>query len=169
MIKAVRLFIIIAILLVTLSGSAQKIGVGASAIYNFQTESLGAGVRVNIFPNNKLSFVPQASYFFSGPVNEYTVGLALEYKVIQREKFNIYALAHGGYNSWLTYANSGKEGAKPSNWNGEIGAGITTNHCLRPFLEYRYNFKFLETHLDFGFLYIFGCRGGRNVHRCAAY
>ncbi len=150
--------------------NAQNVGVGGDVMYNFQTESFGAGARVNIFPNNRLSFVPQASYYFSfNKVEEYYLGLSLEYKVIMRERFNIYALAHGAYNNWISYQRSPMEGAKPNNWNGEAGIGISTNKCLRPFLEYRYNFNFKETHLRLGLLYIFGCNSGSKADRCAAY
>jgi hypothetical protein len=151
-------------------GKSQNVGVGADIMYNFQTESFGAGARANIFPNNRLSFVPQASYYFAfNKVEEYYLGLSLEYKVIQREKVNLYALAHGAYNNWLSYERSPMKGAKLNNWNGELGIGISNNKCLRPFLEYRYNFKFKETHLRLGFLYIFGCSGKDKADRCAAY
>lgn len=160
------------LLLETTISYSQNIGIGASAIYNFQTESFGAGARVSIFPNNRLSIVPQASYYFKfNKVEEYLVGVSFEYKFIYREKFHIYGLAHGAFNQWLSYDRSAMKGAKPNNWNGELGLGISTNTCLRPFLEYRYNFKFFETHLQLGLLYIFGCRD-RNKHsvdRCAAY
>ena len=153
--------------------TAQNIGLGAEAIYNFQTESFGAGARVNIFPNNRLSIVPQFSYYFAfNKVNEYNAGLGLEYKIIRANKFNIYALAHGAYNAWLNHERSEMKDAKQNNLNLEAGAGISTNTCLRPFLEYRYNVKFRETHLNLGLLYIFGCSGGgrgkRDI-RCSAY
>jgi hypothetical protein len=153
---------------------SQNIGVGADVMYNFQTESFGAGARVSIFPNNRLSFVPQFSYYFPfNKVNEYYLGLGLEYKVIKRDKINIYGLVHGAYNQWLNYKESPLSNAKPNNWNLEGGIGISTNTCLRPFLEYRYNLKFRETHLRLGILYIFGCKhkhGASKTHdRCAAY
>lgn len=151
------------IILMCSMATAQNIGAGASAIYNFQTESFGAGIRASIFPNKRLSIVPQFSYFFPfNKINEYTLGLGLEYKFIKRNKINLYALVHGGYNSWISYKSSAYKDANPTNWNLEGGLGISTNTCLRPFLEYRYNVKFRETHLDLGFLYIFGCR--KNSH-----
>lgn len=154
-------FILIAL---TFVGKSQTIGAGASAIYNFQSESFGAGARVSIFPNNRLSFTPQFSYFFPfNKINEYTIGLAVEGKIIKRQKLNIYALLHGGYNSWLNYKSSGMKDAKPTNWNFEGGLGISTNTCLRPFIEYRYNTRFRETHLDIGFLYIFGCNKNKSL------
>jgi hypothetical protein len=164
------IFTVIVLFTISSIGKSQNVGVGADIMYNFQTESFGAGARANIFPNNRLSFVPQASYYFAfNKVEEYYLGLSLEYKVIQREKVNLYALAHGAYNNWLSYERSPMKGAKPNNWNGELGIGISNNKCLRPFLEYRYNFKFKETHLRLGFLYIFGCSGKDKADRCAAY
>jgi hypothetical protein len=170
--KQVAFIFILFILSGTLCAQSQNIGVGASAIYNFQTESFGVGARVNIFPNERISIVPQGSYYFAfNKVEEYLLGVGVEYKFIKREKFNLYVLGHGAYNSWNSYQNSEKKGAKLNNWNAELGLGISTNTCLRPFLEYRYNFKFYETHLQLGVLYIFGCRKCKksSVDRCSAY
>ncbi len=140
--------------------NAQNIGAGADGVYNFQTESVGAGARVNIYPNNKLSFVPQFTYYFGfNKIQEYYLGLGLEYKILPVNKFDFYVIGHGAYNSWLNYKESAMKGAKQTNWNLEFGGGVTTRKCLRPFLEYRYNLKFRETHLRLGLLYIFGCSG----------
>ena len=174
--KIKNIFILSFLFLLPLLGKSQNIGIGADVIYNFQTESVGAGARVNIFPNNRLSFVPQFAYYFAfNKVNEYFLGLGLEYKFIQRKRVNFYVIAHGAYNNWMNYEASPMKGAKPNNWNLDGGIGITTNTCLRPFLEYRYNLKFMETHLRLGVLYIFGCRkgggggGGGRDKRCDAY
>lgn len=158
------------------SVKAQKIGVGGDVMYNFQTEGWGAGARVIFFPNNRLSFTPQFAYYFPfNKVNEYYAGVALEYKFIRRQRFNIYAIAHGAYDSWLNYDVSPMKTAHLNNWDFEGGLGISTNTCLRPFLEYRYNTRFLETHLRLGVLYVFGCRKGGSAikqnhdRRCDSY
>lgn len=156
---------ILLILLITLSPfitKAQNFGVGGSVMYNFQSEGLGLGARVSIFPNNRLSFVPQFSYYniFLGTVKEMTFGLGIEYKLFYARTLTYYIMAHGGYNHWMNPESSALENAQTANWNAEGGVGITTNRCLRPFLEYRYNVKFMETHLRLGLLYIFGCSGG---------
>jgi hypothetical protein len=162
---------------------SQNIGIGGDVLYNLQSENIGVGARISIYPNNRLSFVPEFSYYslynFAIPINEYTIGMALEYKFILRKKVSLYLLAHGGYNSWSNFEDSPLKDAQKSNWNGEGGIGITNSKCLRPFLEYRYNAKFGETHLRLGLLYIFGCkskdkRGGvynraDRLIRCAAY
>ena len=160
---------------IVLSGRSQNVGIGADVMYNFQTESFGAGARVNIFPNNKLSFVPQISYYPGfNKIHEYYFGLGAEYKFIRKNKFNIYAIGHGAYDSWLNYESSKMNGAKKNNWDFEGGVGISNNKCLRPFLEYRYNVRFRETHLRLGLLYIFGCKGGgskgwKSSKLCPAY
>lgn len=160
-------------LAISFGSYAQDIGVGGSAMYNFQTESFGFGLRTSIFPNKTVSFVPQLTYYPSfNKVSEITLGLAIEAKLIRTRKLNWYVLAHGGYNNWLNAEESPMEGAQTTNWNMEVGGGVTTNHCLRPFLEYRYNLKFQETHLRLGFLYIFGCKkngGGGRGYSCPAY
>ena len=171
--KRIKKISILLILLMPLFSKSQNIGVGADVMYNFQTESFGAGARVNFFPNRRLSIVPQFSYYFPfNKITEYYAGLGLEYKFIRRERVNFYLIAHGAYNNWINYASSSLKGAEPNNWNFEGGIGVSTNTCLRPFLEYRYNLKFMETHLRLGVLYIFGCRkgGGHNRDRhCDAY
>lgn len=152
------------LLCISFLSEAQTLGVGADVMYNFQTESFGVGVRANIYPNHRLSFVPQASYYPGfNKIHEWYAGLGLEYKVFRANPFDFYLIGHGAYNSWLNYEVSSMDGAKRSNWNLEAGIGVTTNRCLRPFMEYRYNIKFLETHLRIGFLYIFGCSGGQRM------
>lgn len=163
-------FFAILITLISFSASAQNFGLGGSIMYNFQSEGFGLGVRGNIFPNSKLSYVPQIAYYpgigFSDiKVREYIFGLGLEYKLIQGNRLTYYLIAHGGYNSWSNPEESSLENAQTANWNIDLGGGITTNTCLRPFLEYRYNIKFQETHLQFGLLYIFGCNDGGNGYR----
>ena len=165
--------LIIFSLAISFCGNSQNIGVGGSAMYNFQTESFGFGLRASIFPNKTVSFVPQLSYYPSfNKVSEITLGVSVEAKVIRTRTFNWYVLAHGGYNNWLNAEDSPMQGAQTTNWNVEVGGGVSTNHCLRPFLEYRYNIKFQETHLQLGLLYIFGCKKGSrggNRHSCPAY
>jgi len=163
---------ILLLLLLPFLSKSQNIGIGASAIYNFQNESFGNGLRVSIMPNKTLSIVPQFSYFYGfNKVSEYYAGLALEYKFIKTDQLFVYAIAHGAYNSWLNYKSSYMEGAQANNWNLEGGIGISTTTRLRPFIEYRYNLKFRETHLDIGVLYIFKKKRSRAKHGklCPAY
>ena len=160
-----KAYIIFSLMFIPLLGFNQNIGAGGSLLYNVQSESFGAGARVSIFPDNSVSFVPQFSYFLIGPVNEWTAGLSIELKVIRRKHVNYYLLVHGGYNRWLNPERSAMTDANTSNVNLEGGFGIAGTRCLRPFLEYRYNVNFQETHFNLGFLYIFGCKQNTGGYR----
>lgn len=140
--------------------SAQNFGLGVSGLYNFQTESVGAGVRGVIFPNRVISLSPQFSYYLPfnfNKVEEFTAGLSIEAKIARTRLFNIYGLAHGGYNRWISFGRAALQNAAPNNWNFEGGIGVSGVKCLRPFAEYRYNIRFRETHVNAGLIYIFGC------------
>lgn len=161
-----KLIFILSLALFSFTGYSQNIGAGGSAMWNFQTESMGLGARVNIFPNNTISYVPQFTWYgLIGPISEWTLGLSIEAKIKKGRTLNYYLMAHGGYNHWGSAGSSALENASTTNWNLEGGAGITTNWCLRPFLEYRYNIKFQETHLRLGVLYIFGCNARGTGYR----
>jgi hypothetical protein len=159
---------------------SQNVGVGADAMWNFQSESFGAGARISIFPNNRLSFVPQFSYYFPfNPVHEHYSGMSLEYKFFRRRKVDIYLIGYGGYHAWINHEASPMEDTKRHNWAGEGGLGIAGTKCWRPFLEYRYNVRFKETHLRLGIMYVLGCKpqkwgfgfddGKGKVKRCMNY
>jgi hypothetical protein len=70
------------------TSAAQNIGIGADAVYNFQTTGFGNGLRVSIFPNKRLSFIPQLTYFYAfNKVHEYYAGLGISYTVFKIKKF----------------------------------------------------------------------------------
>lgn len=162
-----KVFLIFIGILFYFFGVSQTVGIGGSGMYNFQTESVGFGARVSLFPDNKLSYVPQITWYPSfNKISEYIIGLSLEYKVRTDKRFNYYALVHGGYNQWINANSSALKGAKTANWNLEGGIGISTTGYLRPFIEYRYNIKFQETHLRIGLLYILQ---PKRHHVCPAY
>lgn len=157
-------------ILVVNTAQAQNTGFGASGLYNFQTEGIGAGLRYSIHPNENMSFGPQLSYYFPfNKVHEVSLGLGIEYKYLRRDLFDFYALTHVGYNRWLNYEVSPMKGAKPNNYNLEGGLGLVMTTCLRPFVEYRYNLAFKETHLQMGIIYVFGCDQGSQIDKCPAY
>ena len=161
-----KVYIIITLLLIPFLGFNQNIGAGGSLLYNVQTESMGIGALVSIFPDRTVSFVPQFSYYslFIGSVSEWTAGLSIELKVIRRKHVNYYLLAHGGYNNWSNPTETSLI-TDPTPVNFEGGLGISGTRCLRPFLEYRYNVPFQETHFQLGFLYIFGCKNNTGGYR----
>lgn len=171
--------LIIFVILINNNIYSQKIGVGVSAIYNFQTEGFAPGLRAEI-PFGRFSIVPQVSYYASfNKVNEYYAGLSLHLNLFNIKSWTFYGLGHGSYNGWMNYGVSPMKDVGYSNWNAELGGGITTTKCLRPFIESRYNFKWKETNLRIGVMYFFGCNsknknagGGRKQKKamtCPAY
>lgn len=153
---------LISILACNKTSNAQLWGAGASILYNPQTESFGAGVRVEI-PFNKLRIVPQLSYYPSfNKVTEYYLGVAAHLDFMETRSWKVYAIAMASYNHWINYHSNSKLTGKPNNWDGELGLGWTTHKCLRPFIEYRYNFKWKETNLGIGFVYTFNCKDGKS-------
>lgn len=138
---------------------ADGVGVGLSAIYNLQTESFGAGFRLNFKPMNTVRIIPQIAYYPSfNKINEYYAGLGLEIDLFRIKKYSFYILGHGAYNSWLNAESSLMKGAEADNWAAEVGGGIVKNSgCWRPFSEFRYNWKWKESNFRIGIMYVFGC------------
>lgn len=172
--------IILSFIFISISAiKAEGFGIGASAIYNLQTESFGAGLRLNFKPNNLFRIIPQASYYPSfNKIHEYYVGLGLELNLFKIKNYNFYLLAYVAYNGWLNYETSNMKDAKYSNWAMEGGGGIVRNTgCWRPFVEYRYNGWFRETNFRLGVMYVMGCnkkgfsnnKRKRSVMTCPAY
>ncbi len=153
----------IVILTIFLISSAQLkadgVGLGVSAIYNLQTESFGAGLRVNLKPSNLFRIVPQVAYYPSfNKIHEFYAGLGLEINVFKVKKYNFYLLGNVAYNGWLNHEASQMKKAKYGNIALEGGGGIAKNTgCWRPFIEYRYNGWWMETNLRLGIMYVFGC------------
>jgi hypothetical protein len=143
--------------------------VGIAGLYNLQTESIGVGARWEMRGDKRLQIVPQFSYFLpSNKVNEWTLGMALQYKVVKLSNFNVYGLAHLGYNNWINFQESKMKGAQKSNWNGELGAGVQLGKRFKPFFEWRYNVHFQEAHVQAGIL-IRIKKGSAKKEKCAAY
>lgn len=154
---------------------SQNFGLGAEAIYNFQTRSFGAGLRGE-FIKNGISIVPQISYYPAfNKVSEFFVGASLHVNIMSYGTYMLYAILHASYNGWLNYKSSPMENAKFSNWDLEGGLGIRTSKCIRPFVEFRYNVKWRETNIRLGVLYLFNCKdkGGKSrkakAMSCPAY
>lgn len=153
--------IAIAIFLIPVLGKGQNVGIGADLMYNFQTESAGAGIRASIFPTHNLSITPEIAYYPGfNLVNEYYISVALEDKLFKVKNYLFYIIGQVGFDNWINFSDSPMKGAKPDNFDLEGGGGVTTNKCLRPFLECRYNAVFRECNMRLGILYIIGCGGG---------
>lgn len=127
---------------------------GINGIYNFQTESVGLASRVLFGEQKQLQISPQFSYFIPGnKINEWTLGVSVQYRFFKMKKLQSYALVHGGYNRWTNYEDSFMKDAKLNNWNGEIGLGTVLGKKIRPFVELRYNTRHREASLHIGLLF----------------
>lgn len=142
---------------------------GATGMYNLQSESFGLGMRCVFRPHKKIQIVPQASYFFAfNKVHEWTFGAAINAQLLSKGRWSSYSIIHGGFNQWMSYQNSKLKNARLNNWNAEIGAGVSRGKSVKLFLEWRYNIKFQEAHLQLGFLFS-PKLGSTKKEKCAAY
>jgi hypothetical protein len=148
-------FYALVILIPSISNAQGFIGVGASAMYNFQTQGIGVGIRGQFPLVKNLSIVPQL-YYFPGfnKINELFVGANLHYDWRRWQNFTPYVLAGGFYNRWLNAETSGYLKAKPNNFIPELGVGILfRSFCWRPFIEQRYNPVWKEGTFRIGIMY----------------
>jgi hypothetical protein len=139
---------------------SEKTYYGIGGLYNFQTNGAAADVRARI-PLYKEVFVsPRFAYFpASNIVHEYYLGLDLGYQLMRKHKFRPYAYLAGYYNNWTnTYEYAHKRPPQLNNFVFEGGAGITLCYkCLRPYIEYRYDTKWLEGSVGAGILFNWKC------------
>lgn len=170
-----KISILTIILLISNNLFSQKFGVGVEAIYNFQTNSFGPGLRCEIV-KNQISIVPQIAYYPGfNKVSEFYAGASLHLNIMSYGTYTLYGILHASYNGWINYAESPMENAKFSNWCLEGGLGLRTSQCIRPFLEFRYNVKWKEANIRLGVIYFFNCKnkGGKSRKKkamsCPAY
>lgn len=165
--------------------SGQGIGIGGSVIRNWQTEGTGFGVRAAIPVRDRVTVVPQFTYFPGFNIlKEYFGGVSVHYDLMQRNKFTLYVLGSGHINIWVNASESSFSKAKTMNISPEIGAGLLFGHgCWKPFLEHRYNPVWKEGSTHLGILWYPQCsfsgkgKGSRGSggsrrsggHRCPAY
>ncbi len=135
----------------------QRRAIGASGIYDFQTNGFAVGVRGYLPLTNRFAISPQVNYFLpSNIVREFYAGAAFQYTFMKVKKWDVYGLAAVYYNRWQNYSNFEGKLAKLNNIAEEAGIGMMRNKgCLTPFAEGRYNFKWKEAHLQLGILFTF--------------
>lgn len=145
---------------------------GASGVYDFQTNGFGAGVRAYIPITDRLAFSPQVHYFFPfNTIHELLAGATIQYSLFPARRWTLYPLAGVYYNRWVNYSDFTGSVAKPNNIAEEAGLGLMRNKgCVRPFIEQRYNFKWKEFDLQAGLLFFWGdCFFRGAPDRCPAY
>jgi hypothetical protein len=130
-----RKLLVILFLLINLSIYSQDIWAGGSALYNFQTESIGFGVHFTK-DFNKFSISPNVLYFPKNnfnKINEALIGIDFKYNYYKYKKIKSYAIIGFAYNAWISYNESYLLGAKYNNLNTDLGISIKYNTCISPF------------------------------------
>ena len=147
--------------------TSDPIGYGGSIIYNFQTAGFGADLRVKIPIRYHLSAVPEISYFPGfNPYHEAFGGVALHYEFYTLRSYNLYVLGGGYYNYWINADDFAPGQNLKSNFSPQAGGGLVRNNgCIRPFIEYRYDFKWKENNLRIG-IYLYPGSCGRKKEKC---
>lgn len=148
-------------------GEPRALGIGA--IYNFQTDGIGAEVR-GYFPiRGRLALSPQFLIFPTNIVHEFYLGLSAQYTLFDIRNWHLYALGAAYYNDWYNYANFDSKVAKQNNFDYQVGGGLMRAiGCLKPYIEARYDGKWKEARLHVGILISFNdCFAPRQ--NCPAY
>jgi len=167
-----KAFVFILLLSFNKSNAQGNWALGGSAVYNFQTNGIGAGVRAYIPITYRIAISPQVHYFFpSNPINEIYAGLALQYSLLPERKWDVYPLAGVYYDNWLNSEKFQGTIVKQNNLAEQIGLGIMRGQgCWRPFAECRYDIKWKECNVQLGLLFSFGdCFDDSAPDRCPAY
>jgi hypothetical protein len=144
---------------------------GISAIYNFQTESFGNGLRVAIPIGKNLSLVPQVSYFYGfNQVHELHEQLNVHYAPFKIGAFTPYAIGGISANQWFNYTESPYKQASLVSFLAEVGGGISFRYKrLAIFAEQRYNPIWKEGSLHVGVLFYFKKKFRGRGNDCPAY
>lgn len=145
------------------SYSQFQTNIGGGMIYNFQTRSVGIDIRTEqVLPQVDLLegviIAPQIAYYpWFNNIHEFYIGSSVHVGLYSYKKWIGYGLANISYNGWINHSESAASNAKFSNLGFEMGGGITNSSCTRPFIEYRYNFKWREGNIRAGVVYTFNC------------
>lgn len=141
-------------------------GLGAAGIANVQRLNFGGDIRALIMlDDDVVGLAPQFNYypgFLS--IKEFYAGGHLQYNFMPYKKWGIYALAGGYYNQFQVGHDkrpvvNDRSVSGDESWvvSFEPGVGWQRNEgCFRPFAEARFNTKWKEANLRFGFLFMWG-------------
>ena len=145
---------------------------GIGSFYDFQTKGVALDLRARIPVYTNTYVVPRLSFFpgFNN-VDEYYLGADANYQVYQYKKIKPYALVGGFYDNWINAADFTSKKAKKNNFVFEAGTGVLFDlGCLNPFIEYRYDTKWLEGSLGLGVYFRFcKCFSHKKKIKCPAY
>jgi len=170
------------ILLVSTTIYAQdKVSFGASLMYNFPLNTIGAGLRSQIPITNRLILTPDIKYAPKfNQIHELYAGLNFQFLLItsiknisykksrvEPQKPNLYITAGAEYNHWFNYINSINSKANKQNVLPKVGLGTSYgSHITRFFAEIKYNILWDEAYTEVGLLVYPGYIKLKKKNRC---
>ena len=150
----------------------EKTMFGIGAFYNFQTQGAALDLRARIPVYTNTYVVPRLSFFpgFNN-IDEFYLGADANYQYYHYKKIKPYTLLGGFYDNWINAADFSSPRAKKNNFVFEAGTGVLFDlGCLNPFIEYRYDTKWLEGSLGAGVYFKFcKCFTKKKKIKCPAY
>jgi hypothetical protein len=168
-------FLFVLLFISTFSFAQQKKGLamyGIGVMHNFQTEGTAIDLRANLPLLKKLYVSPRFSLFPAfNKIHEYYIGTDVDFQLSQKHKLIPYILAGGFYNNWINSSAFHNKRSQRNNFVFECGAGLMLSlKCFHPFLEYRYDTKWLEGSLGIGIMLQFGeCWGRSSATKCSKF
>ncbi len=130
---------------------------------------IGIGARAHFHLDNHWLVSPQLNYFIPiGQIHEINLNLHASYIIKPWSKYTPYITAGPYFNYWINHKESAYIKAKALNLGAEIGGGILKNQgCIRPFAEWRFNAKWIESNVRIGFTYY--PRVCKGIRKCSTY
>jgi hypothetical protein len=170
---------IIVVLAITSSAASYQsyaqdgIGIGASGIYNFNTNGIGVGLRAYIPVKDKWAVIPQLNWFPPfNTVSGFYPGVSAQYNFWEAARFTGYVMGSGHISiSAKASASAGDTSSSVSkseshDIGGEVGAGLLFGHrCIVPFAEYRYNPVTSQSLAHVGLYWFPRCSGSGGGHK----
>lgn len=133
----------------------KSLGLGPELIYNLPLNEWGIGARVHFNFDRRWFLSPQLNYFIPlGDIHEVNLNFHISYILNPYSKYGIYLTAGPYFNYWINHAQSSSDRAKPFSLAAEVGGGVVKNSgCIRPFAEWRFYAKWIESNVRIGFIY----------------
>lgn len=133
----------------------KSLGLGPEIVYNLPLNEWGIGARAHYNLDYHWILSPQLNYFIPvGQIHELNLNLHVSYVFNPYSKYGVYLTAGPYFNYWINHSESGSSKAKPFSFAAEVGGGVLKNFgCLRPFAEWRFNAKWIESNVRVGFVY----------------
>ena len=153
--------LIFLLFLISAGVNGQTYGVGGGLIYNFPAKGIGLDLRtehiIKQIKTVEVAVSPQISYYpWFNESHEFYLGASAHITAFQYDSYKLYGLSNVSYNGWINHSDFGTD-TRFSKLGFELGIGVTTDWCTRPFIEYRYNFIRSQANIRAGVIFTINC------------